>query len=63
MAEHIKSPDHWPGSLYGCTACEDECYCDNSLQLPAGETVPCLHCELEEERSRVEYFAETGDFP
>jgi hypothetical protein len=53
MAEHISGPDHWPGSLYGCPACEENCYCEHDASTQI-EAIPCLHCELVAERERAD---------
>lgn len=45
MTQHIASPDHHPGSLYGCNACESICYCDEY-----DDEMTCLSCELEAEQ-------------
>lgn len=48
MAKHL-TQGHLPGTLYGCPACESECYCDYEWSglpddLPVRTSSACVYC-------------------
>jgi hypothetical protein len=51
--EHDDYP-HYPGSMYGCAACESECFYVDSLN-------PCLHCDIESSADLKEMIQSCGE--